>query len=132
MTNKDIVKTWYAALELNDFDTIKNLMDREYRFRNPMSPTPIGAEEHLALMNTMKSTFDARHTFDVFIEEENHVAVSGKWSAIHIGDFNGVPATGKLVELNLIDIFNIVDGKVLNHHIEFNPMLIMGQIGAPI
>jgi predicted ester cyclase len=130
MTNKEIIKAWHSALEANDFNTIKNFMDSKYQFRNPMSPTPIGAEEHLGMMDMMKSSFEARHEFDMFIEEDNYVVVSGKWNAKHIGDFNGIPATGKLIELNLIDIFKIVDGKVLYHHIEFNPMQIMAQIGA--
>jgi predicted ester cyclase len=130
MTNKEIVTAWYSALEVNDFNTIKNFMDSKYQFRNPMSSTPISAEEHLGMMDMMKSSFEARHEFDLFIEEENYIVVSGRWSAKHIGDFNGIPATGKLIELYLIDIFNIVDRKVLYHHIEFNPMLIMTQIGA--
>jgi predicted ester cyclase len=129
MTNKEIVKTWYSALEINDFNTIKNLMDSKYQFRNPMSSTAISALEHLSMMEMMKSSFEARHEFDVFIEDENYVAVSGKWIAKHIGDFNGIPATGKGIELQLIDIFKIIDGKVLYHHIEFNPMSIMVQIG---
>ncbi|HET7115589.1 MAG TPA: ester cyclase [Hanamia sp.] len=130
MTNKEIVKAWYSALEVNDVTTIKNLMDNKYQFRNPISPMPIGAEEHLRMMDMMKSSFEARHEFDVFIEEENNVAVSGKWIAKHTGDFNGVPATGKSIKLYLIDIFNIVGGKVLFHHTEFNPMTIMAQIGV--
>jgi steroid delta-isomerase-like uncharacterized protein len=132
MENKEIVKAWYSALEENDFNTIKNLMDSKYQFRNPMSPIPISAEEHLGMMDAMKSAFEARHEFDVFIEQGNYVVVRGKWIAKHTGDFNGIPATGKLVELHLIDIFNIIDGKVVNHHIEFNPMLIMAQIGVTL
>ncbi len=128
MTNKEIVKAWYSALEINDFNTIKNFMGSTYQFRNPVSPIPINAEEHLGMMDMMKSAFEARHTFELFIEEGNHIVVSGKWNAKHTGDFNGIPATGKLIELYLIDIFEIVDGKVLYHHIEFNPMLIMEQI----
>lgn len=103
-------------------------MDSHYQFRHPMSSTPISAQEHLGLMDMMKSSFEAHHEFDVFIEEENHVVVSGKWMAKHVGDFNGIPATGKLIELYLIDIFQFNDGKVVYHHIEFNPMLIMAQI----
>ncbi len=41
MTKKEIVKAWYSALEANDFNTIKNMMDSKYQFRHPMSLTPI-------------------------------------------------------------------------------------------
>jgi predicted ester cyclase len=128
MNNKEIVNAWYSALEINDFDTIKNLMDSSYQLRHPMSSNPISAKEHLAMMETMKSSFEAHHEFDVFIEDEDYVVVSGKWMARHTGNFNGISGTGKLIELQLIDIFRFNDGKVVYHHIEFNPMLIMAQI----
>ena len=92
MTNKEIVKAWYSDLEVNDFNSIKRFMQSKYQFLNPMSPSPINGQKHLAMMNMMKSAFEAHHKFDVFIEE-NYVAVSGKWSAKNIGDFNGIPAT---------------------------------------
>jgi predicted ester cyclase len=47
-----------------------------------------------------------------------------------VGEFNGVPATGKPVEFYFVDLFNIVNGKVTNEHLEMNPMTIMQQITA--
>lgn len=129
MTNKEIVRTWYSALETNDFDTIRSLMDDKYQFRNPMTSSPMNAEEHLGMMNMMKSAFEGRHKMELFIEDESHVAVTAKWSAKHTGDFSGIPATGRLVELYLIDVFKIVNRKVVDHHVEFNPMLMLAQIG---
>jgi steroid delta-isomerase-like uncharacterized protein len=123
---KEIVKTWIKALDANDFETIENLMADNYQFRNPIAPAPISAQEHLGMMHMMKTAFDAQHQLEMIIEEENYVVMSAKWKGKHIGEFNGVPATGKVIEFYLIDCFYIVDGKVLQHHIEFNPMHLMG------
>jgi steroid delta-isomerase-like uncharacterized protein len=131
MSNKEVVKAWYSALEANDFNAIKNLMEDNYQFRNPISPDPVNAEEHLKMMNAMKGAFEARHEFDLFVEQDDYIVVRGKWKAKHIGDFNGIPATGKLVELYLIDIFHIINGKVTGHHTEFNPMRIIAEISDP-
>ena len=64
------------------------------------------------------------------ISEDDYVAISGVWSGKLVGDFNGIPASGKTVELNFLDFYNIVNGKVVNHQIEFNPMTMMAQVGA--
>jgi steroid delta-isomerase-like uncharacterized protein len=122
---KEIVKTWIKALDSNDFATIENLMAHNYQFRNPLAPVPISGKEHLGMMYMMKSAFEAEHQIDMIIEEENYVVISAKWKGKHIGEFNGVPATEKVIEFYLIDCFYILDGKVLEHHIEFNPMHLM-------
>jgi len=130
MTNKEIVETWIKSLDANDFTTIKSLVAHNYQFRNPVTAAPLSADEHLGMMHIMKGAFDAHHELDMMIEEDNHVVVSAKWKGKHIGEFNGVSATGKTIEFYLIDRFDIVGGKVAKHHIEFNPMHLLGITGS--
>ncbi len=128
MTNKEIAKTWFAAIDAGDFMTIKNLMDDKHKFRNAMTPAPIGVEEHLGMMKMMTSSFEGKHTLNVVFGDDEHVAVSGKWSGKHIGEFNGIPASGNPVEFHFVDLFQVVNGKVVNEHMELNPMTIMHQV----
>jgi predicted ester cyclase len=130
MTNKEIVKTWFAAIDAKDFNTVKNLMDSKHKFRNPMTPAPVGIDEHIGMMQMMTSALEGKHTLNVVFGDDEHIAVSGKWSGKHVGEFNGVPASGNLVEFHFVDILNIVNGKVVNEHLEMNPMAIMQQIGG--
>jgi predicted ester cyclase len=130
MTNQETVKAWFAAIDNRDFDTVRNLMDSKHKFRNPMTPAPAGVDEHIGMMQMMTSAFDGTHSFNVIFGDDDHVAVSGKWSGTHTGDFNGVPATGNKVEFYFVDLFHFVNGKVVNEHMELNPMTIMQQIGA--
>lgn len=125
MTNKEIVKAWIKALDANDFNTIKNLMANNYQFRNPITPNPIGADEHLGMMHAMKSAFEAHHEMDMIIEEDNYVVISGKWKGKHVGEFNGAAATGKSIEFYLIDSYYILNGKVEKLHVQFNPAPLM-------
>ena len=130
MTNKEIAKAWFEAIDKKDFNTVRNLMDTKHKFRNPMTPEPVGTEEHIGMMQMMTSAFEGKHTLSLVFADDNHVAVSGKWNGKHTGDFNGIPATGKNVEFYFVDIFNIVNGKVVNEHFEMNPSAILQQIGA--
>jgi predicted ester cyclase len=105
-------------------------MGDTYRFYNPLAAIPINADEHLGMMQMMSSAFDAGHEFHLLVAEENNVVVSGTWQGKHVGDFNGVPATGKTIELRFIDIFTFAGDRVVDHHIEFNPAPLMSLLSA--
>ena len=49
MTHKEIVKKWFSHIDTNSFNELRNLMDGNHRFQNPMTPAPIGVDEHMEL-----------------------------------------------------------------------------------
>ena len=130
MTNKEIAKAWFASIDANNFDAVKTLMDTEHQFHSPMTPAPVGVNEHIGMMQMMTTAFKGQHYLDLFISEGDYVTVRGRWTGKHTGEFNGVPATGNQVQFSWMDIFQIVNGKVVNEYFEMNPMAIMQQIGA--
>jgi predicted ester cyclase len=131
MTNKEIVKAWYAAIDSIDISTLKNLMDSKYQQRNPFAPAPIGGDEQIGMLQMISSSFEGgEHRIEMMIGEGDHVAVSARWIAKHTGEFNGIPASGNLVDLPFLVMFNIVNGKVVSSYVQFNPMTMMAQVGA--
>ena len=130
MTNKEIAKAWFASIDSNDFNGIKKLMDSKHTFHNPMTPSPVGTDQHLGMMQMMTSSFKGKHHLELLISENEYVGVKGTWKGTHTGEFNGIPATNKPVEFSFTDIFHIVNGKVADEYFEMNPMAIMAQIGA--
>lgn len=130
MTNKDIAKAWFKAIDAKDFAAIKNLMAPDHRFHNPMTPEAIGPEQHIGMMQMMTSAFTGEHILNLLVDDGSHVAVRGRWKGRHSGEFNGIPATNKPVEFTWTDIFEIKNGKVAREAFEMNPMAIMTQIGA--
>jgi predicted ester cyclase len=130
MNNKEIAKTWFAHIDAKNFDGLKQLMAPNHSFHNPMSPEPAGADQHLGMMQMMTGALKGEHHLDIVIAEGDYVAVRGRWSGKHVGEFNGVPATGNDVSFTWTDVFHFIGGKVADEHLEMNPMAIMAQIGA--
>jgi predicted ester cyclase len=130
MTNNEIARQWFAAIDKQDFGTIRDLMHADHKFQNPMTPEPIEVEGHLGMMTLMTKAFDGHHNLELLLEDGNYAVVRGNWSGKHIGEFNGIPATGKTVNFTFIDIFEIIEGRVRTESFEMNPMAIMSQIGA--
>ncbi len=128
MTNKEIVTAWFKAIDNQDFGACADLLDNSHSFRNSMSPVPVGKEEHLGMVQMLTGALDGTHKLNLLFGDDEHVAVSGTWNGTHVGEFNGVAASGKKVEFNFVDLLQIVNGKIKNEHLEMNPMSIMAQI----
>jgi predicted ester cyclase len=58
--------------------------------------------------------------------------VASRWTitGTHQGDFQGVPATGRQITINGIDMSRVVDGKIAEHWAQFDIVGVMQQIGA--
>lgn len=130
MSNKDIARTWFACIDGGDFATLKGLLGPRHSFRSPMTPAPVGADEHLGMLQGMTMALKGEHSLQQVLEEGDYVVVEGRWRGKHVGEFNGVPATGNPVEFSFIDILRFENGKIGDEHLELNPIAILAQIGA--
>jgi steroid delta-isomerase-like uncharacterized protein len=130
MDLKNFVRTWFASIDKRDWTTLEKLLASDHSFANSMSPTPLGKEEHLGMMQMMTGALTGQHELLVLVEEGDHIAVHGRWTGKHTAEFMGVPASGKTVNFTFTDILNVRNGQVVKEYLEFNPAVIMQQIGA--
>ena len=66
---------------------------------------------------------------DVIAEGDN-VVVRGTFRGTHRGEFAGIAATNQEVEVPLIIIYRIEDGKIAEHWLQADVMGLMQQLGA--
>lgn len=130
LTNKDFVEAWYASIDSKDFDTVKKLMDSKHTFKNPLTPRVLGADQHIGMLKTITGALTGHHHPDHVVSEKDWVTVYGHWSGKHTGEFNGIPATGRDVTFTLMDMFHIVNDKVMEEFVEMNPEIIVEQISS--
>ena len=52
------------------------------------------------------------------------------WRGVHGGEFNGLPATGRLIELRGINRFKLKDGRIVEQRAELDFFGLLQQIGA--
>ena len=82
-----------------------------------------------AMARVAKGLADARFTIEDMIGEDDQVAVRLTASARQVGEFMGMPASGKAYEIGEIHIFRIRDGKVAEHWHQFDSAGMMKQLG---
>lgn len=64
------------------------------------------------------------------VEQGDKVAVRALFAGTHSGEFNGIPATGKTVQLPFIAIYRFEGGKIVEHWLEANHLALLGQLGV--
>lgn len=131
MTNKDIARAYFGAIDKKDFAALRGLLAEGHEFHNPMMPKPATADEHIGMVQMMTGALTGEHVLDLLVDDGDHIAIRGRWKGKHTGDFNGIPATGMPVEFTWTDIMEIRNGKIAHEALEMNPMAIMSQIGPP-
>ena len=64
------------------------------------------------------------------VAEDDKVVTRKTFHATHKGEFLGIPASGRPINVQVIDILRIVDGKVTDHWSTMDMMRLMQQMGA--
>lgn len=72
--------------------------------------------------------------YELFIEEmvteANKVVVRGRATGIHTGHLNGIPPTGRKMDLPFSIRYIIENGKISDHWILADQMILMEQLGV--
>ncbi len=81
------------------------------RHRSPTSAA-LTRDGQKQLLTQFRAAFpDIQISVEEIIAEENRIAVRSIMRGTHLGEFSGIAPTGNKIEVNLLDIFHIEDGK---------------------
>ena len=127
--NKEFVRKFLVTMDAQDWDAFKELMAPEHRFYSPLGP-PMGRNEHVSVDKEFFRAFDARHHILDMVAEGDKVAIRGKTTMVHRGEFQGISPTGKQFELPWLDIMRIENGKNAEEWLSMDLMALMQQLQA--
>jgi steroid delta-isomerase-like uncharacterized protein len=131
--NKAIARRLYdelasqGNLSLADEIVAANFVDH-----NPPGPDiPPGREGLKQVFATYRSAFpDMRMTVEDQVAEGDKVVSRATVSGSHLGDYMGMPSTGKTFSIGIIDILRLEGGKIAEHWGEADTMGMMQQLGV--
>ena len=102
-------------------------------FVNHSAPPGIPADrEGIKLLTAMfRGAFpDSHFTIEDMVAEGDKVATRKTFRGTHGGDFMGMPPTGRVVSMGLIDIVRVSDGRVVEHWAMGDSLGMMQQLGV--
>jgi steroid delta-isomerase-like uncharacterized protein len=133
--NKEVVKRFIESGNKIQGDLLKiqPFID-EFLSSNHIHHTPMG--DHTLDITTqfyhmVFSAFpDLVYKINDIIAEGDKVVMSLTNTATHKGEFQGIPATGKHVRFNGVDIFKVADGKITDEWSFPDQLSMMQQLGV--
>ena len=128
--SKDLVRQLYAAYNADDLAALDAILAPDIVDHNASPGQAPGLEGVKQSLAAFRSAFTGHVVIDDLIASGDEVADRIHVDGTHTGAFFGIPATGKPVHIEAIEIWGIQDGKIVEGwHIE-NILQLLIQIGA--
>ena len=124
--NKAIVRKFIEAYNKRNLDVFDDLLAPDY-FDHTSQVGPEGLKQ---LMNMAFKAFpDFHETIEDIIAEGDKVWVRITFTGTHTGEWMGIAPTGKKVTTEMVDIFRIVNGKLVEYRDVNNNLDFLKQLG---
>jgi len=137
--NKAIVRRWFdevvsqGNIELVD-EICMQCVPSFVVIQGVADPPPQGLEGVKGLIGVLRTAFpDLKFTIEGQIAEGDQVATRLTVRGTHLGEFMGIPATGKQMAVSGVSIWRLADGKLVNEWVNWDSLAMMQQLGvAPV
>jgi steroid delta-isomerase-like uncharacterized protein len=134
MNSLDIANRYFDAWNRHDPQAVLATMAADGTYTDPTTNGPLSGDAFAA---TMKGLFSAFPDTSFEIVSEGQPApdlVAAQWvmRGTNHGSMNGLPPTGKSIELHGADFIRVVDGKIRSVEGYFDPGVIPRQLGLQI
>jgi steroid delta-isomerase-like uncharacterized protein len=129
-TNKQVARSFLEAADAVDFEAWRSIASPDL-VASANAGDLMNREEFEGMVRGIIGAFShGRHIIESQVAEDDRVATRLTWTALHTGEFNGVPASDRPVRICGDAFDRIADGKIVEHHAQFDVMGLLVQIGA--
>lgn len=129
---KAIMQRFYKeVINGRNLDLIDEVMSADFIEHEEvpgLAPGPEGAKQFFAMVQTGFPDFQMN--VEDILAEGDKVVVRSRLTGTHKGEFMGVPASDKSIDVSVIDIVRVADGKVAEHWGVTDTAAMMEQLGA--
>jgi len=129
--NKAVSRRFHEAIAKGNTQALQKEFAPNYVAHFPGIPVPLDSEGFNQLINVFASGFPESH-FDI----DDEFAVGDKvvtrftYHAVHSGEFQGIPPTGKQVAMTGITILRLAGGKIEENTVELDQLGLLQQLGV--
>ena len=129
--NKAIVLQFYKAFDNRNIDQALALLASNFvaHMAGVFEPLDSDGFNQFGMAFYLAFT-NSQHTFDEVIVEGDKVVTCGTFTAKHLGNFQGLPPTGKQIKLSIMHIDRVKDGKIVEHWGQGDALGLMQQLGV--
>ena len=130
--NEALVRRFFDAYNHMDDPAFLEIFSPDYVCHVGGTSEPmVGLAASLAAEASIRTAFSDGHwTIEDIFAAGDKVVVRRSWRLTHSGMFQGMPATGRTLTGTAIDIFRVVDGRIVEQWTESDNLSFMQQLGS--
>jgi predicted ester cyclase len=128
--NKALVLQFYKSFDDRKMEQALDLLAPNFVAHLAGLPEPLDGEGFKQFGMSFYLAFSqGKHIFDEVIVSDDRVVTCGTFTATHLGEFQGLPPTGKQISLSIMHIDRVEDGKIVEHWGQGDALGLMQQLG---
>jgi steroid delta-isomerase-like uncharacterized protein len=128
-TDKSTVRRVYELLNRGEAETIADLVAADYEEHDPLPGQGVGRDGALDRFSMITRALAPRFTIEDLVAEGDRVVVRWTNAGTHVGEFAGIPPTGRTFTIAGIDVYRMADGKLAEHWHVIDQLSMLGQLG---
>lgn len=120
---------------INDgrFDLLTEIVHPDYRYEGPDGERLDGPDELALLVASYRAGFSDFHvTITSVVADDDRVAATMTMTGTHDGEFDGVPATGRRIDLPVAVFSTIADGRIVDEREFYDTGTMLAQLGLGV
>ena len=127
--NRIVVLDVYKNIEARNFERCKELVSPDCKTH--VGGNVLDRDAWAAMGAIFMSAFpDGRHVWDLAEGVGDYVLLNGYFTGTHAHEFQGIPATGKVVKFSFTLIDKVQGGKLVEHRGDFDAATLIQQLSA--
>jgi steroid delta-isomerase-like uncharacterized protein len=128
-SNKKTARQLYELLNNGDAAAVGDLVSPDYDEHDPLPGQGTGREGAIDRFSMIISGLAPHFTVEDVVAEDDRVVVRWTQEGTHVGEFTGVPPTGRAFKIAGIDIYRVEDGLLCEHWHQLDQLSMLGQLG---
>jgi steroid delta-isomerase-like uncharacterized protein len=127
--NKDLARRLYTLINEGRVDQVANLISPDYIEHDPLPGQGSGQEGVLDRFSMITTALAPHFTVEDLITEGDRIVVRWTNRGTHVGEFAGIPATGRPFTIAGIDIYRVADEQLCEHWHVIDQLGMLAQLG---
>lgn len=129
-TKQTVRRLYEEVVNEGRLELLDEIAQPDHHEHNPFPGQVQGVEGLKQRVSMVRGAFNPRFTIEHLLEDGDKVAIMWSNQGTHLGEWLGVPPTGKTYVINGVDIFRLQDGRLAEHWDVVDVFGLMTQIGV--
>ncbi len=132
--NKELIRNYLKEMDKKNFEIFNEVYAPDAKTYYPSnSSESTSVEQTVSMTKSIYAAFpDFTHNIEELIATGDKVILRLIDTGTHEGEFNGIPATGKKIEIGVIAIVYFKEGKIVEVREEYDMIGLMQQLGMEL